>query len=67
MIFFFFFHANQSYCILEFVADSGRYYRYDGKGDLTKEQIDEYDKGKDYKKAAFNNATINRIYGTINH
>ena len=42
--------TDEDYCILEFVADSGRYYRYDGKGDITREQIAEYDKGKEYTK-----------------
>ena len=40
---------DEDYCILEFVADSGRYYRYDGKGDLSKAEIDSYDAGKEYE------------------
>ena len=36
------------YRILEFVANSARYYRYDGKGDLSKEEIDSYDKDKTF-------------------
>ena len=39
---------DEDYCILEFVADSARYYRYDGKGELSKEEINEYDKDKEY-------------------
>lgn len=39
---------DEDYCILEIVADSGRYYRYDGKGDLSKEEICSYDEGKEY-------------------
>ena len=40
---------DEDYCILEIVAESGRYYRYDGKGDLTYEEICEYDAGKEYE------------------
>ena len=39
---------DEDYCILEFVADSARYYRYDGKGDLDKAEIESYDEGKEY-------------------
>lgn len=35
---------DEDYCILEFKAEYGRYYRYDGKGDLSAEQLAEYDK-----------------------
>ena len=37
---------DEDYCILEFVADSGRFYRYDGKGDISKEEIEQYDVNK---------------------
>ena len=40
---------DEDYCILEFTAESGRYYRYDGKGDLTKEEIAAYDAGREYE------------------
>ena len=40
---------DEDYCILEFVAESGRYYRYDGKGDLTAEELDTFDWGKEYE------------------
>ena len=40
---------DEDYCILEFVADSGRFYRYDGKGDLSKEEIDSFDEGKRFE------------------
>lgn len=40
---------DDDYCILEIIADTGRYYRYDGKGDLTKEEIQAYDAGKEYE------------------
>lgn len=41
--------TDEDYCVLEFVAESGRYYRYDGIGDLTGEELEEYDKGAQYK------------------
>ena len=37
---------DEDYCVLEFVADSGRFYRYDGKGDISKEEIEQYDVNK---------------------
>ena len=40
---------DEDYCILEIIAKSGRYYRYDGKGDLTNEEIRTYDAGKEYE------------------
>ena len=40
---------DEDYCILEIMAESGRYYRYDGKGDLTCEEILAYDDGKEYE------------------
>ena len=40
---------DEDYCILEVVADTGRYYRYDGKGDLTHEEILAFDAGKEYE------------------
>lgn len=30
---------DEDYCVLEFVADRGSYYRYDGKGTLTREEL----------------------------
>ena len=41
--------TDEDYCVLEFVAESGRYYRFDGIGDLTGEQLEEYDKDEQYK------------------
>ena len=35
---------DEDYCIVEFRADHGRYYRYDGKGDITGEELQEFDK-----------------------
>ena len=40
---------DDDYCVLEFIADSGRYYRYDGKADLSKEEIEEYDINRKYE------------------
>ncbi len=40
---------EEDYCILEIVAEAGRYYRYDGKGDLTSEEIRTFDAGKKYE------------------
>ena len=39
---------DEDYCVLEFVAEKGRYYRYDGKGDLSGAEIEEYDKDKEF-------------------
>lgn len=35
---------DEDYCILEFKADYGRYYRYDGIGNITAEELAEYDR-----------------------
>ena len=40
---------DEDYCILEIVAESGRYYRYDGKGDLLNSEIVAYDEGKEFQ------------------
>ncbi len=40
---------DEDYCILEVVADSGRFYRYDGKGDLSQAEIDAYGQGKEFE------------------
>ena len=40
---------DEDYCVLEFTADSGRYYRFDGKGDLSKAELDAYDSGREYE------------------
>ena len=39
---------DEDYCILEFIAGSGRFYRYDGKGDLSLSEIEAYDQGKEF-------------------
>ena len=40
---------DEDYCILEFIAESGRFYRYDGKGDLTSAEMDAYDRGREFR------------------
>ena len=35
--------------MLEFIADSGRFYRYDGKGDLTAAEIAAFDAGRAFE------------------
>ena len=40
---------DPDYCILEIVADSGRYYRFDGKGNLSHGEIMAYDADKEYR------------------
>ncbi len=40
---------DEDYCILEFVADSARFYRYDGKGDLTSAEIQAFDSGMEFE------------------
>lgn len=41
--------TDPDYCVLEFIADSGRFYRFDGKGDLTKEMLAAYDTACEYE------------------
>ena len=40
---------DPDYCILELTAESGRFYRFDGKGDLSKSDLEAYDAGRDYE------------------
>lgn len=39
---------DEDYCVLEFIAEKGSYYRYDGKGVLSSAEIEEYDKNKEF-------------------
>ncbi|MBQ3841181.1 MAG: pyridoxamine 5'-phosphate oxidase family protein [Ruminiclostridium sp.] len=39
---------DEDYCVLEFTAEKARYYRFDGKGELTRGELEEYDKDKKY-------------------
>lgn len=34
---------DEDYCVIEFIAESGRYYRFDGKADLTAHDISTFD------------------------
>lgn len=40
---------DPDYCVIEFAADHGRYYRFDGKGDLSAKEIAEFDQGKSFE------------------
>ena len=40
---------DEDYCILEFIADEGRFYRYDGKGGLSAEEMDRFDAGRAFE------------------
>lgn len=40
---------DEDYCIIEFIADSGRFYRYDGKGDLSASEIAAFDEGMEFE------------------
>ncbi len=39
---------DEDYCVIEFQADHGRYYRYDGIGDISARELAEYDAGAEY-------------------
>ena len=39
---------DEDYCVLEFTADSARFYRFDGKGELSREEIEVWDAGADF-------------------
>ena len=40
---------DEDYCILEFIAESGRFYRYDGKGDLSADDIAATGAGREFE------------------
>lgn len=40
---------DEDYCVMEFIAKDGRFYRYDGKGDLSGDEISSFDKGKEFE------------------
>ena len=40
---------DEDYCILEFIAEGGRFYRYDGKGDISASEIEVFDKGREFE------------------
>lgn len=41
---------DEDYCVIEFRADRGRYYSYDDIGDVSAEQLAEYDKDAEFAK-----------------
>lgn len=40
---------DEDYCILEFRAESGRFYRFDGIGDLSAQEMAAFDAGREYE------------------
>ena len=40
---------DEDYCVIEFIADEGRFYRYDGKGDISKTEIENHDRNETFK------------------
>lgn len=40
---------DEDYCIIEFIAESGRFYRYDGKGDLSAPEIAAFDADREFE------------------
>ena len=45
---------DEDYCIIEFQADHGRYYRYDGIGDISAGELAEFDKESEFINYAKN-------------
>ena len=39
---------DDDYCVLEFIAEKGRYYRFDGKGELSQAEMNDYDNGREF-------------------
>ena len=35
---------DEDYCVIEFIAESARYYRFDGKGDLGRAELEDWDR-----------------------
>ena len=40
---------DEDYCILEIVAEAGRFYRFDGKGGLDKAQLEAFESGQEFE------------------
>ena len=40
---------DEDYCVIVFTAESGRYYRFDGKADITAEELSAYDKDAEFE------------------
>lgn len=47
---------DEDYCILEFIAESGRFYRFDGKGSLQRSEIETYDQDRKFENG------YNKVY-----
>ncbi len=41
--------GDEDYCVLEFIAESGRFYRFDGKGDLSASDMAVFDAGREFE------------------
>ena len=39
---------DPDYCVLEFAADGGSYYRFDGKGTLSREETETWDRDRSF-------------------
>lgn len=40
---------DPDYCVIEFAAEAGRYYRFDGKGDLSAEEMEAFDRDAQFE------------------
>lgn len=41
--------TDEDYCVLEFVAESARYYGFGGSGDVSREELAQYDVNEELK------------------
>ncbi len=41
--------GDEDYCVLEFVAESGSFYRFDGKGELSASDMAAFDEGREFE------------------
>ena len=41
--------GDEDYCVLEFIAESGRFYRCDGKGSLTASEMADFDRDRKFE------------------
>ena len=48
---------DEDYCVLEFIADHASYYRYDGKGKLTREELEKTDAAGVYQNGYLKSST----------
>ena len=49
---------DEDYCILEVIADAARYYRFDGKGELNKTEIESFDAGREFENGYSATASV---------